>query len=187
MKAVITGKSNILSGSTVAPLQGITCNFRFITGIERLVITAVGLAFDDAGIYYPVGNNNTGIYTGIDDSIEDIKDEYFKAILSDGMLGASPLLFPFTSPNALTAQASIVFDLRGESFTAAIKKSCRDVIQYATDCVASGNTVIAVAGGILLEDNTFTLEQGRYRAEYYVIENIESALKRGAKRYRADV
>lgn len=186
MNPVITGKSKITSKDikeAILKLNGQIRQIRFVHDLERLTVAGIGLLMDDAAIRLPVKSADISLYIGIDDSIEDIKDEYFNNILDEGILGASPLLFPFTSPNALTAQISIVFDIRGESIMMPIKYSYRDVIEYAIECITGEYTRMAIAGGILSEDKETAITENHYKAEFFFLENLESAVKRGAKIY----
>lgn len=184
---VITGKSRLDSAhieGALDRLDGRIKRMRLTHTLERLAVAAVGSALDDAGIdLFPVGDSMTGIYMGIDDAIEDIKDEYFNGILADGILGASPLIFPFTSPNALTAQVSIAFDLRGETILMPIYRTYSAVIKYAFECIAGNYTKRAIAGGITIGDHNLSVDEGRYVAEIFIFERDEEAVRRGAKKY----
>ncbi|MFO0793636.1 MAG: beta-ketoacyl synthase N-terminal-like domain-containing protein [Candidatus Brocadiaceae bacterium] len=159
---------------------------RFVHDLEKLTVASIGDVLSDAGINTPVGNADIGLYAGIDSSIEDVKNEYFKGILSEGLLGASPLFFPFTSPNSLIAQASIVFDIRGESITLPVKCLFKDVVEYAVDCVRGRYTKMAIAGGIS-RDLSFTghSQIPLYRAEFFFIEDLKNAVERKSKIYHS--
>ena len=161
-------------------LSGIK-QMRLVHPLERLAIAAVGGALFDAGIDSPIGDAGAGMYIGIDDAIEDLKDEYFGGILTDGILGASPLLFPFTSANAIAAQISIAFDLRCESIMVPVNGSCSDVIEYATECIAGNYVRFSIAGCITMKDHNLPAEQGRYAAEFFIIERKCDAENRKAK------
>lgn len=185
MKPVITGKITMSSRDLIPDtdmIAGIR-HIRITNDLELLTVVAAGRALNDAGIDFPTGNSDLGIFIGIDDAIEDMKDEYFSNILNDGIVGASPLLFPFTSPNAFAAQVSIAYDIRGESITFFMKNIYSDVILYSADCVDAGHIKMAVSGGISLKDDNFSAKEGRYAAEFYFIEDINSARKRGARIY----
>ncbi|MCC6326645.1 MAG: hypothetical protein L3J18_16565 [Candidatus Brocadia sp.] len=156
---------------------------RFVNSLEQLAVTAVGIMLNDAKIDIPIGNSNVGLFVGIDDSIEDIKDEYFEGILNEGILGASPLLFPYTTPNSLAAQVSIAFDIRGENITIPIQYSYRTVLEYAVECITEKYTGTAIAGGIRVQDKNLSIGNGRYVAEFFLLEDVDSARKRGATIY----
>ncbi len=114
--------SNNLNG-VVSQIKGLVEHMRFVHVLEQLAVVSIGMVLYDAGIPFPVESDDIGLYVGIDNSIEDIKDEYFNNILSEGFMGASPQVFQFTTPNALTAQATIACDIRGESVTIPITHS----------------------------------------------------------------
>ena len=182
---VITGKV-ILSSRDLVPDADVTAGIRQIritNDLELLTVVAAGRVLIDAGIDVPAGTPDMGLFIGIDEAIEDIKDEYFSNVLNDGLVGASPLLFPFTSPNAFTAQASIAYDIRGESITFFMKNIYSDVILYSLDCVRAGHIKMAVSGGISLKHDDLSVNEGRYAAEFYFIEDLKSARSRGARIY----
>lgn len=151
----------------VSQINGLIEQMRFVHVLEQLTVVAVGMVLYDAGILFPVGNDDISLYVGIDDSIEDIKDRYFNNILSEGVLGVSPQFFQLTTPNALIAQATIAFDIRGESITLPIKHSFKHVIEYASDCIVGKYTKMAIAGGITRPQHSQTPV---YRAEFFLLE-----------------
>lgn len=186
MKPVITGVSKISSDTIDYVTSGLTDSIRqmrFVNSMEQLAVAAVGVMLNDAKINIPIGNASVSLFVGIDDSIEDIKDEYFEGILNEGILGASPLLFPYTTPNSLAAQASIAFDIRGENITIPIKHSYRAVMEYAIECITEKYTGTAIAGGIRVQDRNLSAGEGRYLAEFFLLEEVDSARKRGATIY----
>lgn len=189
MLMVIRGRCRLESSrieEALSKLEGVIRPMRLVHDLERLAVAAVGGALIDAGLRIPVGDSTVGMYIGIDAAIEDIKDEYFSGVLSEGILGASPLLFPFTSPNALAAQVSIAFDLRGEGIVMSINGSCPDVIEYATDCIAGHHAKRAIAGAIVIIDRRLSIEEDRYAAEFFVIESEGDAMMRRARTYNSN-
>ncbi len=186
MKAVITGRCKLSSRDVEAALTRLAAGFRqvrFVHSLEKLTVAAAGLVLDSAGLRGPCGKSDIGIFIGIDNSIEDLKDQFFSAILDQGMLGASPMVFPFTSPNSLAARVSIVYDIRGESITIPINHSGADVIKYATDCIEGKYIKMAVAGLITMKHMALSAEEGRYEAEFYFLEDDKSARERNAVIY----
>jgi hypothetical protein len=184
MKNVITGVSSIRMNelNEIMPdLSERTQTFRYVCGLERLTVAAVELVLREAGITIPVGKDSVGIYIGIDDAIEDVKNEYLRNIIEEGLLGASPLLFPFTSPNALAAQATIVFDIRGESIVMPCKGSMKNIAEYADERVSEGYMKMAIAGSIFLPQEKSSGGRNNYEARFYMIESPESARGRGAR------
>jgi|GEM_PF-1467423 len=187
MSIVVTGISKLTNAEAERIINKFITGIkpiRIVNALEQLTIAAVGSVLDNAGVAFPVGTSSIGIYIEIDDAIEDIKDEYFNNILNEGTMGVSPLLFPYTSPNALAAQVSIAFDIRGESITMPINHSCSNVIEYAAECVAGKYISSAIAGRIILNDRSSAVEGGKYVAEFFLLEKLDIAVKRGAKIYR---
>ncbi|OOP57161.1 MAG: hypothetical protein AYP45_05095 [Candidatus Brocadia carolinensis] len=183
MKPVITGVSKISSNNIESVTSGLHDSIRqmrFVNSMEQLTVIAVGILLNDAKIGIPIGNASVSLFVGIDDSIEDIKNEYFEGILNEGILGASPLLFPYTTPNSLAAQVSIAFDIRGENITIPIKHSYRDVIEYAIECITGKYTGTAIAGGIRVQDRSLSVGEGRYVAEFFFTRRSGQRKKTGS-------
>lgn len=188
MIVVVTGRSRLNSAymeETLEKFEGRIRQMRLVNPLERLAVAAVGSVLADAGTDFPVGDSGIGMYIGMDDAMEDIKDEYFKGIVADGIMGASPLLFPFTSPNAFAAQVSIAFDLRGEGILMPVNRSWDNVIKYATECVAGGYAKMAIAGAITINNRNLSIEAGRYTAEFSLIEGEGDAVRRKARIYHS--
>lgn len=186
MKNVITGKScfNISElDEVMVTLSERTRSFRFVHDLEKFTVAAIEFLLRDAGIPIPAGTEDIALYLGIDNAIEDIKNEFWGNIVKDGILGASPLLFPFTSPNALAAQATIVLDLRGESVVSPVKGSIDSIIEYADECMSENYISMAIAGGITSPDMQSDDGAPDYQADFFFIENPESARNRGARIY----
>lgn len=173
---VISGRCIVESGGTeeaLRKIEGRIKSMRLVHEIERLAVAAAGNALLYSGVEFPVGDSRISLIIGIDDAIEDIKNEYLEGILAEGILGASPLLFPFTSPNALAAQVSIALDLRGEGIVMPIRNvngSCSDMIEYATECIAAGHAEKAIIGKITTKDHNLSIGEGRYAAEFFIVE-----------------
>jgi 3-oxoacyl-(acyl-carrier-protein) synthase len=188
MNIVITGKSLLDSAraeEALVKLTGRIKQMRLVHVLEKLAVAAVGCALLDSGLEFQGGPSDIGIYIGIDDAIEDIKDEYFSGVRADGLLGASPLLFPFTSPNTLAAQVSIAFDLRGEGIVMPVNSLCPDVIKYSAECISGGYAKKAITGLITVKDRRLSTDNGRYTAEFFIIEKYDDAVRREARIYRS--
>jgi 3-oxoacyl-(acyl-carrier-protein) synthase len=186
VRLAITGKyaaDSSLAARELERLEGRMKRMRLVHGLERLAIATAGCAMLDAGMVLPCADPGLDVYIGVDDAIEDLKDEYFRATLEDGLLGASPLLFPFTSPNTLAAQVSIAFNIRGGGMVMPVGGLCPDVIDYAARNVMDGHARRALAGNITVADRGLSAEGGRYAAVFSIIEREDDALKRGARIY----
>jgi len=91
----------------------------------------------------------TGIVFGIDNAIDRCKEEFFKGLLAEGPIGASPLLFPYTSHNAITAQATIAFGIKGEDITITSgASSFLKAIEYSFELLHRSVMKSVIAGGI---------------------------------------
>ena len=170
---VIIGRCKMSIAEADGALEGLEGRIkpmRLFHNLERLVVAAVGGALMDAGRAFPIGDDSVGLYLAIDDSIEDVKDEYLRGIIEEGLIGASPLLFPLTSPNALAAQVSIAFDMRGEGVVMPINGSGSDVIEYATECIDNNQVRKAIVCVIRAGDGNPPLEGRHYFGEVFVIE-----------------
>jgi len=164
------------------------------TDIERISVLASAYALESAGILSPLGNDSISIYAGIDEGIDSIKFRYYEGVLKEGPLGASPALFPLTSPNAVSAQIAIALDIRGECITlpAGIISGAR-ATGYASECIMLGKTEIALAGGATCIDDELrealkdsgNADAGKLisGAAFLVLESDEHAKDRGAKIY----
>jgi 3-oxoacyl-(acyl-carrier-protein) synthase len=90
---------------------------RLVHPIEEVAVLAAYEALTSAGVAMPVGGEDIGVALGVEEGIDGLKAEYYRGLLRDGPLGASPIVFPFTTPNTVAARISILLDLRGENFT----------------------------------------------------------------------
>ena len=92
---------------------------------------------------------DAGIVFGIDNSIDRCKAEFFKGLLAEGPIGASPLLFPYTSHNAITAQATIAFGIKGEDITIVSgAASFLKAVGYGFELLHRGIMNAVIAGGV---------------------------------------
>lgn len=112
---------------------------------EELSLAAVSSALKQAGNL----GLDTGIVFGIDNSIDRCKAEFFKGLLAEGPIGASPLLFPYTSHNAITAQATIAFGIKGEDITIVSgATSFLKAVGYGFELLHRGVMNAVIAGGV---------------------------------------
>lgn len=121
---------------------------------EELALAAVSTALKQAGISL-ISNSNRGpagycgVVFGIDNAIDRCKAEFFKGLLAEGPIGASPLLFPYTSHNVITAQATIAFGIKGEDITIASgASSFLKAIGYGYELLIKKAMKSVIAGGV---------------------------------------
>ena len=118
-------------------------------------------------------SSSVGIVLGVDEGIDSCKAQFFYGLISEGSDGVSPILFPFTSPNAITAQVSIAFGIRGENITVANGRlSSGKAIAYSIDLLTLGKVDTIITGGVT-----------HHCAAILVLEDFERAIKRGARIY----
>src|SRR5512134_745004 len=135
-------------GEAVAPIELRGHRVRLIHRIEEVAFLAAAEALAAGERSYPVGEAGAGIFLGIDEGIDDIKADHWRAVLAEGPLGASPLHFPFTAPNAVAAQLTIFLDLRGETSTVCGGTlSGAEAIGLAAASVRDGRCDSMLAGG----------------------------------------
>lgn len=128
-------------GSQAVPVRAVTME-------ERLLLGSIGSALSFAGLTRP-DIEGAGVIVGVDSAIDKVKESYFNGVVQDGPLGASPLLFPYTSPNALAARATIHFGIKGPDITIASGPlSFLKAVIYAYRLVSSGRLRHALAAGV---------------------------------------
>jgi len=113
---------------------------------EELILSAVSEVLRKAG---GVEREDIGIVFGAEDAIDGCKEEYYRAVLAEGPLGASPLSFPYTSANAITAQVTIAFGIHHETFTITDGPlSFLKAAGLAFDLIQTGTCKAVIAGGV---------------------------------------
>lgn len=129
---------------------------RTVIRSEELALAATSVALKQAGWNPPCtpsllkeGSGESGIIFGIDNAIDNCKTEFFEGLLNDGPIGASPLLFPFTSSNAITAQITIAFGIKGEDITITDGPlSFLKAIDYSLELLNRRVIISAIVGGV---------------------------------------
>lgn len=129
---------------------------RLVHGIEELAILAAHDALGRAGVPMPYGGDDLCLVLGAEEGIDGIKARYYRGILADGPLGASPLTFPLTTPNTIAARISILFDLRGEVLTlGGGSVAGGQALGLAVRALRAGHATMALAGGATWVEQEF--------------------------------
>jgi hypothetical protein len=129
---------------------------RLFHPIEEMACLAAVEALAHAGIDIPVGAEDVGLCLGVEEGVDGIKARFFRGVLADGPLGASPLAFPFTAPNAIAARLSILLDLRGETLTVCGGQvSGAHAVGLGIAAVRAGRARMVLAGGATSIDPEF--------------------------------
>jgi hypothetical protein len=141
---------------TLAALSRDGMPVRLIHGIEELAVLAAHAALRGAGIPVPYRGDGLGVVLGVEEGIDGIKARYYRGVLADGPLGASPLTFPLTTPNAIAARISILFDLRGETLTiGGGNVAGAQALGLAARAVRGGHSAMTLAGGVTCLEREF--------------------------------
>jgi 3-oxoacyl-[acyl-carrier-protein] synthase II len=121
---------------------------RLVHPIEEMALLAAHDALRRAGVRTPLGGEDIGVALGLEEGIDGIKAQYYRDILRDGPLGASPIVFPLTTPNTIAARISIALDLRGENLTlCAGTLSGAHALGLAMEMLRAGRMPVMLAGG----------------------------------------
>lgn len=130
---------------------------RLIHRIEEMALLSAWEALAESGIGLPLQNGErVGIALGVEEGIDAIKARHCLALQSEGLLGVSPIMFPLTAPNTVTAQVSIALDIRGETFTlCGGQLSGAAAVGLALDVVRQGRAHFMLAGGATSVDRVF--------------------------------
>ncbi|VAV82247.1 hypothetical protein MNBD_DELTA01-1265 [hydrothermal vent metagenome] len=126
---------------------------------ERFLLAGVAKTLKASGLAGSAAEENAGfgIVLGVDTVVDGWKAGFFGEVVKDGPLGASPLIFPYTSPNALAARATIAYNLKGDDITIASGPlSFFKAISYGAMLVGSGILEGVVVGGVA-EGAVFTV------------------------------
>lgn len=127
-------------------------NTRTLLDAERLMLGSISASIAGCGLSRP-DIERAGIIVGIDNAIDKVKESYFRGVVKDGPLGASPLLFPYTSPNVLAARATIHFGIKGQDITIVSGPlSFLKAVSYAYCLVSSGRIDLAIVAGVTEAD-----------------------------------
>lgn len=129
---------------------------RLLDVTEELAVLAAHQALRQAGVPMPYGGEDLGLVLGVEEGIDGIKARYFRDLLRDGPLGASPLRFPLTTPNTIAARLSILFDLRGEALTlAGGSLSGAHAMGQALSALRRGDAGRVLAGAAMAAEQEF--------------------------------
>lgn len=148
-------------------------NTRTLLDAERLMLGSISASIAGCGLSRP-DIERAGIIAGIDNAIDKVKESYFKGVVKDGPLGASPLFFPYTSPNVLAARATIHLGIKGPDITIVSGPlSFLKAVSYAYCLVSSGRIDLAIVAGVT-EGIAASVVLGLDKSERFITGAVES-------------
>ncbi len=124
-------------------------NLRRMDRIGKIMVSAVKLALDDSGL--DLGKEDPhrlGISIGTGLGSSDTVDQFFRALLREGPVGAQPLLFQTAVPNAITSHCAIEYGIKGVNITFSHKESSAEMAMvYAYHFLKESKADVILAGG----------------------------------------
>lgn len=186
---------------------------RLLDRTTKLILTATKLALDDAHYVVSRENEDRiGLAVGTTTGSVWSISEFDKQALKEGLHSVNPALFPNTVMNAPASQTAIRFGIKGFNSTIATGFTAGlDALKYASDFIKLGRADAVLVGGV--EELSFQVYLGFYKLDFLagieegsveiscpfdkrrngiiygegasviMLEDLESALKRGAKIY----
>lgn len=123
--------------------------FRRAANISKYCLAAAGLAIKDSGLD-PSGWDpaRVGLVVGVTHGPVNYTREFHAALVREGALSASPMLFSDAVLNAPAGNASIAFNIKGAAHTIAggIPAGI-DAIDYALRIMGNNSLDVCIAGG----------------------------------------
>jgi len=124
-------------------------NLRRMDRIGKIMVSTVKLALDDSGL--DLGNEDPhrlGISIGTGLGSSDTVDQFFRALLKEGPVGAQPLLFQTAVPNAITSHCAIEYGIKGVNITFSHKETSTEMaMAYAYHLLKEGRADVILSGG----------------------------------------
>jgi 3-oxoacyl-[acyl-carrier-protein] synthase II len=124
-------------------------NLRRMDRIGKIMVSAVKMAIEDSGL--DLGKEDPhrmGISIGTGLGSSDTVDQFFRALLKEGPVGAQPLLFQTAVPNAITSHCAIEYGIKGVNLTFSHKETSAEMAMvYACHLLREGKADVILAGG----------------------------------------
>jgi 3-oxoacyl-[acyl-carrier-protein] synthase II len=133
-------------------------NLRRMDRIGKMVVSAVKMALDDSGLELERENRDrVGIMIGTGLGSSKSVDLYYRGLIEEGPVGATPLLFQTAVPNSICSHSSLEFGIQGINTTFSHKEaSVESAIVFAFHLLKRGDAhVIFVGGGDEISEPLF--------------------------------
>ena len=124
-------------------------NLRRMDRIGKMVVSAVKMALDDSGLELEKENpDRVGIMVGTGLGSSKSVDLYYRGLIEDGPVGATPLLFQTAVPNSICSHSSLEFGIRGINTTFSHKEaSVESAMVFAFHLLKRGDAHVIFVGG----------------------------------------
>jgi 3-oxoacyl-[acyl-carrier-protein] synthase II len=124
-------------------------NLRRMDRIGKIVVSAVKMALDDSGLELERENpDQVGIMVGTGLGSSKSVDLYYRGLIEEGPVGATPLLFQTAVPNSICSHSSLEFGIRGINTTFSHKEaSVESAIVFAFHLLKRGDAHVIFVGG----------------------------------------
>lgn len=129
-------------------------NFGRLDGISRIIVSAVALALQDAGIEYsPAAKQDIGIIAAHSDGSLKSDIDYFKDFIDNGRTLSRANLFIYTLPSSAPGEAAIHFGLTGPLlYGTGGTDSLLDFLDMAASMVKTEEVARMLVGTIVAEE-----------------------------------
>jgi 3-oxoacyl-[acyl-carrier-protein] synthase II len=124
-------------------------NLRRMDRIGKMMVSAVRMALDDSGLDIEREDpDRVGIMVGTGLGSSKTVDLYYRGLLEEGPMGATPLLFQTSVPNSICSHSSLEFGIRGVNTTFSHKEaSVESTIVFASRLLKQGGADVIFVGG----------------------------------------
>jgi 3-oxoacyl-(acyl-carrier-protein) synthase len=157
----------------------------YLDRCSALALAGSALALRDAGIAWPVEEERFGITLGTHFGCLETMKSFWDNAVQKGARLANPILFSHSYVNSPISLCAIEFGLKGYHTTfCAHEYSGLEAVCAAFDAIRLGHADAMLCGGVEAVTATRTLcaheECSGEAAVFFVLENAESAIARGA-------
>lgn len=124
-------------------------NLRRMDRIGKMVVSTVKMALDDSGLELEKENpDRLGIMVGTGLGSSKSVDLYYRGLIEEGPVGATPLLFQTAVPNSICSHSSLEFGIRGINTTFSHKEaSVESAMVFAFHLLKRGDAHVIFVGG----------------------------------------